>query len=551
MTSNKRWTAEVAGMTCDSCEQHVAGAVRRTGGTDISASWQDGTVVFSATDLDEDALAGAVGDAGYEVHALRIRGDVVPTGRGGAADWDLAVVGSGSAAFAAAIRATEAGARVVVIEKATPGGTCVNVGCVPSKALIAAAGTYHQARSHGFAGIPRLDSTTLDLAALVAQKDEMVASLRQTKYLDLVADYGFELRHGTARFVDAATIAVDGEPLTATSYLIATGARPARPPIDGLDAVDHLTSTTALELTEVPGSLAVVGANAIGLELGQAFAQLGTEVTFVDVAERIAPFEEPEISAALTDILVDDGARVVTGARIKRVLQAADGAVALEGDLGPLGNTLVVDRVLVATGRAPNTADLGLAAAGVKVDRRGFVVVDEQLRTTNPRVWAAGDVTASPQFVYVAASEGALAADNAVGGAARTVDYRTLPRVTFTAPQIAAVGLTEAEATSQQKYDTATSLLSLAHVPRAIVNRDTRGLIKLVADRATDRLLGVHVLADGGGEVIQAAVYALASGMTTTQMAGEFHPYLTMAEGLKLAAQAFHRDVAKLSCCAA
>lgn len=549
MTAGRRWAAEVVGMTCDRCAHQVSGAVQQTGGSGVSASWRDGSVVFTAAaDLDEDAFAGAVGDAGYQVRGLRARGDVEPTGHGGA-EWDLAVIGSGSAAFAAAIRASEAGARVVVIEKATVGGTCVNVGCVPSKALIAAAGTYHQARSHDFAGIPQLDGTSPDLAMIVAQKDDLVASLRQAKYLDVVADYGFELRHGTARFIDGARIAVDGEPLTATSYLIATGARPARPPIDGLDDLDYLTSTTALELAEVPGSLAVVGANAIGLELGQAFAQLGSEVTFIDVAERIAPFEEPDISTALTDILVEDGARVVTGARVKRVIQAADGAVALEGDLGPLGNTLVADRVLVATGRAPNTADLGLAAAGVRVDGRGFVVVDEQLRTSNPRVWAAGDVTASPQFVYVAASEGTLAADNAIGGGARTVDYRTLPRVTFTTPQIAAVGLTEDEATAAG-YDTATSLLSLAHVPRAIVNRDTRGLIKLVADRETDRLLGAHVLADGAGEVIQAAVYALAAGMTTTQMAGELHPYLTMAEGLKLAAQAFHRDLAKLSCCA-
>jgi mercuric reductase len=461
---------------------------------------------------------------------------------------DLAVIGAGSAAFAAAIRASESGARVVVIEKATPGGTCVNVGCVPSKALIAAANMYHQV-THGFAGIPHLDRAAPDLAAIVAQKDELVASLRQAKYLDLVDDHGFELRHGTARFIDAETIAVDGEPLTAARYLIATGASAARPSIDGLEGVDYLTSTTALELTEVPRSLAVVGANAIGLELGQAFAQLGAVVTFLDIAERIAPFEEPEISAALTDVLIGERARVATSALIKQAGQAADGAVTLEGDLGPLGDTLVVDQVLVATGRAPNTADLGLDAAGIAVDARGFVAVDEQLRTTNPQVWAAGDVTASPQFVYVAASEGSIAADNALAGEARKVDYRTLPRVTFTTPRIAAVGLTEADATTAG-YDTATSLLPLAHVPRAMVNRDTRGLIKLVADRTSDRLLGVHVLGDGAGEVIQAAVYALASGMTTAQMAREFHPYLTMAEGLKLAAQAFHRDVAKLSCCA-
>ncbi len=338
--------------------------------------------------------------------------------------------------------------------------------------------------------------------------------------------------------------------MTAANYLIATGARPALPPIDGLADVDYLTSTTALDLTELPARLAVIGANAIGLELGQAFAHLGTQVTFLDIAESIAPFEEPEISAALTDILAGQGARVATGAQITRVSQAVAGKVTLEGDLGALGSALVVDRVLVATGRAPNTAQLNLDAAGVEVDHRGFVVVDEHLRTTNPRVWAAGDVTASPQFVYVAAAEGALAADHAVGGAGRAVDHRTVPRVTFTTPQIAAVGLTESEATAAD-YDVVTSVLPLAYVPRAVVNRDTRGLIKLVADRRTDRLLGVHMLADGAGDVIQAGVYALLAGLTVTAMAEAFHPYLTMAEGLKLAAQTFTRDVARLSCCAA
>ena len=467
---------------------------------------------------------------------------------GGAVGWDLAILGAGSAAFAAAITARDAGARVVMIEQTTVGGTCVNVGCVPSKALIAAADTYHRGRTHGFAGIARLGGARPDLAAIVARKDQLVAEMRQTKYLDLAADYGFELRRGTGRFVDEATLSVDGEPLTAGSYLIATGAHPAVPPIDGLAAVDYLTSTSALDVVELPRRLAVIGASAIGLELGQAFAHLGSEVTFLDVAGRIAPFEEPEISAALTDVLTGDGARVVTGARTERVSPVAGGMV-LHGELGGLGSTLEVDRVLVATGRAPNTADLGLDAAGVDVDDRGFVIVNGQLRATNARVWAAGDVTASPQFVYVAAAEGALAAANALGGAQAATE-RAVPRVTFTTPPVAAVGATEAEAVAAG-FDVTTAVLPLAHVPRATVNGDTRGLIKLVADRSTGRLIGVHVLGDGAGDVIQAGVYALMAGMTTAAMAEAYHPYLTMAEGLKLAAQAFSRDVTRLSCCAA
>ena len=547
--TDPRWTAEVVGMTCDACEAHVAGAISMVGGRDPDVSWGTGIATFESNDLDEEALAASIREAGYELRSVRPGGTLQVMDRGGDAQFDLAIIGSGSAAFAAAIKATEAGAKVVMIEQGTPGGTCVNVGCVPSKALLVAAETHHRAAQHTVAGVPR-STGEVDLAAIVAAKDELVGALRQAKYVDLIDAYGFELRLGTATFVDAQTITVDGEALTASNFLVATGASPALPPIEGLDEVDYLTSTTALDLTELPERLAVTGANAIGLELGQAFSRLGAEVTFFDIADRVAPFEEPEISAALSQVIIDDGARIATGALVNSVRQAVDGTVTLEGNFAELGASIEVDRVLIATGRKPNTAALNLTAAGIEVDRRGFVVVDEFLRTSNPQVWAAGDVTDSPQFVYVSAAEGAIVADNAISGSGRTTDYRTLPRVTFTTPQVAAVGLTEAQATDAG-HDVVTSVLPIAHVPRAIVNGDTRGLVKLVADAATNRLLGVHVLAEGAGEVIQAGVYALMAGLTVTEIAGAFHPYLTMAEGLKLAAQTFNRDVAKLSCCAA
>lgn len=296
--------------------------------------------------------------------------------------------------------------------------------------------------------------------------------------------------------------------------------------------------------------MGVIGANAIGLEVGQFFGHVGSEVTFFDVAVRIAPFEESEVSDAMAGYLADEGATVHAGAAIGRV--ARDGDVrSILAEVDGREVIVEVDESLVAAGRRANTDGLGLDAAGVKVDARGAVVVDGALGTSNPRVWAAGDVVAgAPQFVYVSAYHGALAADNALSGAGRTIDYDGLPRVTFTAPQIAAAGLTEAQA-REHGYDVKTSLLDLEHVPRALVNRDTRGLIKLVADRDTDRLLGASVLADAAGEVIQTAVVAIRQEMTTVELAATFHPYLTMVEELKLAAQTFDRDVAKLSCCAA
>ncbi|MGH3739299.1 MAG: FAD-dependent oxidoreductase, partial [Micromonosporaceae bacterium] len=221
MTASTRWTAEVAGMTCDACERHVAGAIRSAGGRDPEVSWRTGTASFGG-DVAEGELRASVTDAGYELRALRRAGPLEAVDGGGDVEFDLAIIGSGSAAFAAAIKATEAGARVVMIEKDTPGGTCVNVGCVPSKALLVAAETHHRARHHTIAGVPR-STGPVNLAEIVAAKDDLIGSLRQGKYLDLIDDYGFELRHGTATFVDADTIAVDGEPLTAADYLIATG----------------------------------------------------------------------------------------------------------------------------------------------------------------------------------------------------------------------------------------------------------------------------------------------------------------------------------------
>ncbi len=289
----------------------------------------------------------------------------------------------------------------------------------------------------------------------------------------------------------------------------------------------------------------MIGANAIGLELGQYFQRLGTRVVLFEVLPRIAPFEEPEISEALAAHLAGEGMEIVPGAQITRV---AGGRIF--ATTGSQERAWEVERILVATGRRPNTAGLGLERARIETDRRGAIVVDETLRTTNPRVWAAGDVTPAPQFVYVAAHEGTLAAENILTGAARRLDLTALPRVTFTDPQVAAAGLTEAQA-REAGYQVITASLPLRYVPRALVNRETDGLFKLVADERTGRLLGAHVLAENAGDVIYAAVLAIKLGLGVQDLAETFAPYLTMAEGLKLAAQSFQSDVAKLSCCAA
>lgn len=463
--------------------------------------------------------------------------------------YDLLIVGSGSAAFAAAIRARDLGATVAICEADAIGGTCVNVGCVPSKAMLSAADLFHRAGHSPFPGV-RSSSGELDLAALVAAKDELVASMRREKYEELAEVYGFEILRGRGRFTGPGSFACDGREVRAERYIVATGASPTAPPIPGLEEAGYLTSTTALELRELPSSIAVIGANAIGLEMGQLFLRLGSRVTFLEALPRIAPFEEAEVSGVLSRVLRDEGAEVYAGVRITRVeREDGDRLVVFEQEDG-LERRVLAERVLVATGRRPNTSDLGLESAGVELTERGAVKVDAFLGTTNPRIWAAGDVTGGPQYVYLAAAQGAAAAENAVGRGGRKVDLTGIPRVTFTTPQIASVGMTEAEASAAGIQVDARSL-DLEAVPRAIVNRDTRGLVKLVADGASGRVLGVHVLAEGAGEVILAGVYAIRRRMTVAEVAETWAPYLTMAEGLKLAAQAFTRDVSKLSCCAA
>jgi mercuric reductase len=459
--------------------------------------------------------------------------------------YDLAVIGSGGAGFAAAIAATTRGLRVVMVERSTMGGTCVNVGCIPSKALLAAAEARHVGVDGRFPGIVTSAGAT-DMAGLIGGKSEIVGMLRREKYEDLAADYGWDVLRGEARFVEGPALVVDGERVEAAHYLIASGSAPWVPPVPGLEETGYLTSTTALELDELPGSLIVVGGNYVGLEMGQTFARLGSAVTLVEALDRLAPGEEPELSEVITGVLADEGVDVWTSSALAGVSRQNGKVVARVAD----GREVRADAILMATGRRPVTAGLGLDTVGVATGRAGEVVVDAGLRTANPRIWAAGDVTGAAQFVYVAGAHGTMVVDNAFDAAGRTVDYSHLPRVTFTTPNLASVGLTDAQV-ADAGLECTCRVLPLSHVPRAIVNRDTRGVVKIVAEVGTGRVVGIHIAAANAGDAILAATYALEAGMTTDQLAATWAPYLTMAEGIKLAAQSFRTDVAKLSCCAA
>ncbi|MGH3517551.1 MAG: FAD-dependent oxidoreductase, partial [Haloechinothrix sp.] len=318
--------------------------------------------------------------------------------------YDLAIIGSGSAAFAAAISARGKSASVVMIERGTVGGTCVNTGCVPSKALLAAAEARQVSLDGRFPGIAASPFGGVDLPAVVAGKDGLVEALRTEKYTDLAADYDWDIVSGTARFAPGPTLDVEragGEHTTvdAAHYLIATGSAPAAPPINGLIDAGYLTSTTAMELASLPASMIVLGGNAVGLEQAQLWSRLGVQVTVIELQDRLAPTEEPELSTAIQAAFAREGIGVATGAITTRVDRDTDGyQLSLAGSNGAPADRRA-EQLLVATGRSPVTGDLNLDAVGVKTGERGEVVVDDTLRSDNPRIWAAGDVTGHPQFV--------------------------------------------------------------------------------------------------------------------------------------------------------
>jgi len=478
---------------------------------------------------------------------MTMRDCCTPGARKANGGYDLVVIGAGSAGFSAAIAAAELGADVALIGHGTIGGTCVNVGCIPSKTMIRATETlYHARDASRFEGI-LAQGRILDWRAVVRQKDELAASLRQAKYVDLLPGYdAIAYLEGEARLTDAG-VAVDGDLVRAGKLIFATGAAPALPSIPGIESVPYLTSTTALELERLPNSLLVIGGGYVGCELGQMFARAGVKVTIV-ARRRLLPEAEPEISEALARYFADEDITVRCRLSYRQIARTPDG-IALSILIDGSPETIKAERALIATGRRPNTAGFGLTEAGVALLPNGGVKIDDRMRTSKLGVYAAGDVTGRDEFVYMAAYGARIAAENALNGDAKRYDATAMPSVVFTDPQVASVGLTEIEA-RDRGIEARTSSLELRHVPRALAARDTRGLIKLVADARSGTLLGAHVLAPEGADSIQTAALAIRCGLTVEQLAETIFPYLTTVEGLKLTAQTFAKDVAKLSCCA-
>ena len=451
--------------------------------------------------------------------------------------FDLIVLGAGSAAREAAARATnDHGRSVALVERLRWGGDCPNVACKPTKQYVAAAELLRDAREIAAELGIGVGSPTFDLARLKARKDWLVGT--QEAWRQRFDDAGYHTIAGEGRFVDAQTIAVGDRILSAERVLIATGSRTAIPPVRGIEDVDWLDHVSALELTELPRSLAVLGAGAVGLEFAQAFARFGTRVTLVEGAPRIAPLADGDTAAEVHAALVDEGLELATNTFATAVERDGDDLVlTLAPRDGSSERTVRVEKLLLASGRVPNVEALDLDRVGVE-HTRGGIVVDEHMRTSTQRIWAAGDVTATIQLTPIAGYQAQIAVDDMFGDGTRVADYSALPSAIFTDPELAGVGLTEEQARSQG-FEVETASYDAKALIRPYYANDTpHGLLKLVYERGSRRLLGLHAAVRGGSELLQGYALALRLGATVDDLALGHYAFPTYGEGLHYAAEA-------------
>jgi mercuric reductase len=465
--------------------------------------------------------------------------------------YDLIILGSGSTAFAAALRATGYGARVLMFEKSVLGGTCINWGCIPSKTLIHAALFKHEARLGNSLGLNSDDEIhAIDAERLFRHRETVVAKLRQERYLDVLGNMkGLELVKGTARFIDPHTVECDGRHYRSERFLIAVGGNPRIPDIPGLDKCTYYTSRTALLIKEIPSSLVIIGGGVIAVELGQMYHRLGCRVTILEPGPRLLPTVENELSASLEKILAKEKITVATNVNICSLDRLGELNV-VYADVNERRHKFTCEKLLLAVGTVPATTDIGLETTGVTLDGKGFIVTDRNMCTTAEGIWAAGDVIGKMMIATVGAREGIVAVDDMFNqGCGCAMDYLTAPMAIFTDPEVALVGHSE-ESARQAGFDCIVNCMPVSSIPKAHVTGATDGVIKMIADRVTGRILGVHLVCQRGADMINEAALALHMRATVTDLATTMHVYPSIGEGLKLCAQGFDRDISLLSCCA-
>ena len=549
---NQKIEVDITGMTCKDCAISIENLLKQKAGIAVArVNYESGKgeITFDAGSTTDEEIANTINVTGkYQVRNRSL----LSHPSAGSNHFDLIIIGGGSSAFSAAITAHEFGLSTLMVNAGLPfGGTCVNVGCVPSKFLIRAGETAYNASHSNFEGIQAYGAS-IDFAKVIREKTEMVSRMQQKKYIDIVKNFdNFQMIEGWAEFIDKNTSMGNGQAeYSPLKFIIATGATTNVHDIEAIDEVGYLTNVTLFELEEKPESLTIMGAGYIGLEIAMAYSRLGIKVRIIEFTDRVLRSQAPDISEELEKQMQKEGIGIFPNLRVQRFEKQEDSI--LIHCKGADGNEITLVEpgyVVVATGTQPNTGKLGLDKIGVETTTNGRIAVNAMMETNVENIYAVGDVINTPAYVYTAAAEGKMAIENAFKGAGNKADYSSLPWVVFTDPQVAGVGLDEVEAAALG-LPFEVSKMPLTEVPRSQAARDTRGFIKLIRDTETDELIGARVVAPEGGELIMELSLAVKYGITVNELARTFHPYLTLSEGIKLAAIAFGKDIATLSCCA-
>lgn len=444
---------------------------------------------------------------------------------------DIVIVGGGPAGYVAAIRASQLGSKVILIEKDSLGGTCLNRGCIPTKALLHSVGILESARQGKDYGV-NIGEVVIDFARMMSHKDAVVSTLL-TGVQYLMRSNAIEVIKGTGKVVSSTEVEVDSgqkEIIKAAKIILASGSVPSAVPIPGVDGSGVITSDGAFQLSEIPQSLLVIGGGAIGVEFATIFAKLGTKVAIVEMLPQIIPTEDHELSMSLKGVLERDGIKIFTGAQVRRIEDDAEGDKLISVTTGEGEQKLTVELVLVAVGRKPNTEGLGLEAVGIKTER-GRIIVNERMETNIRGIYAAGDAVGGIQLAHVASAEGVVAVENALGKDS-AIDYKVVPRCIYTMPEVAAVGLTENQA-REKGLNLKVSRFPFAANSKALILGQRDGFVKILSDAKSGEIFGVHIFGPQATELITEAALAMKMEATVSEISATIHAHPTLSEAIR------------------
>ncbi len=536
---------DIKGMTCDGCASGIEKKINSLSGISqnkVSYNKGEGEFSYDETLTSKDELISEIEKSGH----YKVKGEIKSDDN----HFDIIIIGGGSAAFSAAIKANNLHKKTLIINAGLPmGGTCVNVGCIPSKYLIRAAESIHFSSHSNFRSV-KTTGASFNFKDVIQEKRDLVDSLRQQKYLDIASDLEFvTLLTGYAKFKNVNTVIVDeNTEYTADKFLIATGSISTIPSIKGLENIDYLTNRSLFELEELPSSLVVLGGGYIALEIAQMMHRLGARVTLIQRSEHVLSNQVEDIATEIQEHLRNEGIDLITDTKIDLIEKDGD-TISIDLYEGRKPRVIKAKKLVVAMGITPNTTGFDLDAIDVKLTSNSHIDTNAYLQTNHLNIFAAGDCIDTPAFVYTAAYEGNLAIENMFNNNLKEKDYKGMPWVVFTDPQVAGVGMDEAEA-EKKGIDFEVSKLPLVLVPRSLAALDTRGFVKLIRNKETDKLIGARIVAPEGSELTMELSLAIKYGIPTKELAQSFHAYLTLSEAIKLAAIGFGKDVHKLSCCA-